>query len=181
MGRPSSASTIPSSAPASGTQPLGEKTDLNLKLSKQTVVPGENLQVSLQAPYDGYGLIAIEREKTFAWKWFRASRGMSVQEIQIPADFSGYGYVNVSFVRSLTSTEVYASPLSYAAAPFRCIPPQREIKLALDVPKRSKPGDKLPIKIRADRNCKLVVFAVDTGILQVSDYRNARPAGLAIP
>ena len=154
---------------------LGEKTDLNLKLSKQTVVPGENLQVSLQAPYDGYGLIAIEREKTFVWKWFRASRGMSVQQIQIPADFSGYGYINVSFVRSLTAPEVYASPFSYAAVPFRCIPPQREIKLALDVPKRSKPGDKLPIKIRADRNCKLVVFAVDTGILQVSDYETPDP------
>jgi len=158
-----------------GSPALGEKTDLNLKLSKKTVIPGENLQVSLQAPYDGYGLIAIEREKTVSWKWFRASRGMSVQEIQVPANFSGYGYVNVSFVRSLSSTEVYASPLSYAAAPFRCIPPQREIKLALDVPKRSKPGDKLPIKIRADRNCKVVVFAVDTGILQVSDYQTPDP------
>jgi alpha-2-macroglobulin len=158
-----------------GNPALGEKTDLNLKLSKKTVIPGENLQVSLQAPYDGYGLIAIEREKAVTWKWFRASRGMSVQEIQVPATFSGYGYVNVSFVRSVSSNEVYASPLSYAAAPFRCIPPQREIKLALEVPKRSKPGDKLPIKIRADRNCKVVVFAVDTGILQVSNYETPDP------
>jgi len=154
---------------------LGEKTDLNLKLSKKTVVPGESLQVSLQAPYDGYGLISIEQNKAFAWRWFRASRGMSVQEIQIPANFSGYGYINVSFVRSLSSTEVYAAPLSYAAVPFRCIPPQREIKLSLEAPKRSKPGEKLPIKIQADRNCKVVVFAVDTGILQVSDYETPDP------
>jgi alpha-2-macroglobulin len=154
---------------------LGEKTDLNLKLSKKTVAPGENLQVSLQAPYDGYGLIAVERDKTYAWKWFRASRGMSVQEIQVPANFTGYGYINVSFVRSLNSQEVYASPLSYAAVPFKCVPPQREIKLALEAPKRSKPGDKLPIKVRADRNCKLVLFAVDTGILQVSDYETPDP------
>src|SRR5260370_28291647 len=100
---------------------------------------------------------------------------MAVTEIQVPGNFSGYGYVNDSLVRSLSSAEVYASPLSYAAAPFRCIPPQREIKLALDVPKRSKPGDKLPIKIRADRNCKVVVFAVDTGILQVSNYETPDP------
>jgi uncharacterized protein YfaS (alpha-2-macroglobulin family) len=154
---------------------LGEKTDLNLKLNKQMVAPGENLQVSLQAPYDGYGLIAVERDKTYAWKWFRASRGMSVQEIQIPATFSGYAYINVSFVRGLNSPEVYASPLSYAAAPFKCVPPQREIKVSLEAPKRSKPGEKLPIKVRADRNCKLVVFAVDTGILQVSDYETPDP------
>ncbi|MBV8100708.1 MAG: hypothetical protein JOZ31_16295, partial [Verrucomicrobia bacterium] len=154
---------------------LGEKTDLNLKLSKKTVAPGDNLEVSLQAPYDGYGLIAVERDKTYAWKWFRASRGMSVQEIQIPANFSGYAYINVSFVRGINSPEVYASPLSFAAAPFKCVPPQREIKLSLDAPKRSKPGDKLPIKVRADRNCKVVVFAVDTGILQVSDYETPDP------
>jgi|GEM_PF-2990070 len=154
---------------------LGEKTDLNLKLSKKTVAPGESLQVSLQAPYDGYGLIAVERDKTYAWKWFRASRGMSVQDIQIPANFSGYAYINVSFVRGLNSPEVYASPLSYAAAPFKCVPPQREIKVSLEAPKRSKPGEKLPIKVRADRNCKLVVFAVDTGILYVSDYATPDP------
>jgi alpha-2-macroglobulin len=154
---------------------LGEKAALNLKLSKKAVTPGENVQVSLQAPYDGYGLIAVERDKTYAWKWFRASRGMSVQEVQIPANFSGYGYINVSFIRSLSSPEVYTSPLSYAAAPFRCVPPQREIKLALEAPKRSKPGDKLPIKVRADRNCKLIVYAVDTGILQVSDYETPDP------
>ena len=154
---------------------LGEKTDLNLKLSKKTIVPGENLQVTLQAPYDGYGLITIEREKAFAWKWFHASRGMSVQEIQIPATFTGYGYVNVSFVRGLDSPEVYAPPLSYAAAPFTCIPAQRQIKLSLDVPKRSKPGEKLPIKISADRNCKVVIYAVDIGVLQVSDYQTPDP------
>jgi len=154
---------------------LGEKTDLNLKLSKSKVVPGENLQVSLQAPYDGYGLITIEREKTFAWKWFRATRGMSLQEIQIPADFAGYGYINVSFVRSLSAPEIYASPLSYAVAPFRCVPAQRQIKLSMEVPKTSKPGEKLPIKLQADRTCKVIVFAVDIGILQVSDYQTPDP------
>ena len=154
---------------------LGEKTDLRLTLSKKSVKPGEELQLSLQAPYDGYGLITVEREKTVAWKWFQAAHGASIQTITIPADFEGFGYINVSFVRSLNAPEVYTSPLSYAVAPFRCIPSQRRINLTLEVPKTAKPGEKLAIKLRADRPCKAVIYAVDIGILQISDYETPDP------
>ncbi len=151
--------------------------ELRLVLTNNKIAPGDSLEMSVEAPFEGYGLITIERNRVFAWKWFRANTRTSVQTIEIPKDFEGSGYVNVSFVRSLNSSEIYTTPLSYAVAPFQAIPPQRKINLSLEVPRKAKPGDKLTIRIKADRDCNVAVYAVDIGILQVSDYELPDPLG----
>ncbi len=161
----------------SGAVALDHDGELRLALTNAKVAPGDSLEVSVEAPFEGYGLITIERQRVFAWKWFRTDTRTSVQTIEVPKDFAGSGYVNVNLVRSLNSSEIYTTPLSYGVIPFQAIPPQRKINLALDVPKKAKPGDKLVIKIRADRDCRAVVYAVDIGILQVSDYVLPDPLG----
>lgn len=161
----------------SGAVALDHEGELRLALATAKVTPGDRLEMSVEAPFEGYGLITIERNRVFAWKWFQAETRTSVQTIEIPKDFAGSGYVNVSFVRSLNSSEIYTTPLSYAVVPFQAIPPQRKINLSLDAPKKAKPGDKLTIKIKADRGCKVAIYAVDIGILQVSDYELPDPLG----
>jgi uncharacterized protein YfaS (alpha-2-macroglobulin family) len=161
----------------SGAVAMDHDGELRLTLTTNKVAPGDILEMSVEAPFEGYGLITIERDRVFSWKWFRAGTRTSVQTIEIPKDFEGSGYVNVSFVRSLSSSEIYTTPLSYAVAPFQATPPQRKINVSLDAPKKAKPGDKLTIKIRADRDCRVAVYAVDIGILQVSDYETPDPLG----
>ena len=161
----------------SGAIALDHDGQLRLALTTNQVAPGDTLEMSVEAPFEGYGLITIERDRVFAWKWFRAETRASVQTIEVPKGFAGSGYVNISFVRSLNSSEVYVTPLCYAVAPFQATPPQRKINLSLDTPKKAKPGDKLTIKIKADRDCKVVIYAVDIGLLQVSDYELPNPLG----
>ena len=86
------------------------KGNLRLKLEKEHYQPGETIKMSLSTPYSGTGLITIERENVLTHAWFTAQAGESVQEIQIPEQFEGRGYVNVSFVRSLDSEAVYMNP-----------------------------------------------------------------------
>jgi alpha-2-macroglobulin len=161
----------------SGAVALDHDGELRLALTNKKVAPGDTLAMSVEAPFEGYGLITIERNRVFAWKWFRAEAKTSVQAIEIPKDFEGPGYINVSFVRSLNSSEIYTTPLGYAVAPFQATPPQRKINLSIDAPKKAKPGDKLTIKIKAGRDCKVAIYAVDIGILQVSDYELPDPLG----
>ncbi|NIU74363.1 MAG: hypothetical protein GWN71_12480, partial [Gammaproteobacteria bacterium] len=71
------------------------------------------------APYTGAGLITIERDKVYAFKWFRAETTTSVQHIRVPAGLEGNGYVNVALVRALDAEEIFTRPLSYAVAPFK--------------------------------------------------------------
>jgi alpha-2-macroglobulin len=149
--------------------------ELRLALTSAKAAPGDTLEMTVEAPFAGYGLITIERNRVFAWKWFRADTQTSIQNIEIPKNFEGSGYVNVSFVRSLNSNDIYSAPLCYAVVPFQAISPHHKINLSLDVPKNVKPGDKLGIRIKADRDCRVIVYAVDIGILQVSDYELPNP------
>lgn len=51
------------------------KSDLRLILDKKDCRPGETLKMHLSLPYEGTGLITIERDTVLAHKWFQAKAG----------------------------------------------------------------------------------------------------------
>lgn len=156
---------------------LERNAELQLTLDKKDYAPGDEIEVSIRAPYVGGGLITIERDKVFAQTWFKTTTTASVQKIRLPKDFEGNGYVNVQFIRDPASDEIFMSPLSYGVAPFATSLAQRTQALRLIAPELSKPGQPMKIKLASDRPTRAVVFAVDEGILQVARYKNADPLG----
>jgi alpha-2-macroglobulin len=154
---------------------LENSSELDVKLDRTQYKSGEEIAISITAPYVGHGLITIERDKVYAYQWFQTKNPGSVQHIVVPPDFEGSGYINVAFVRAIDSKEIFVSPLSYGVAPFTANIEKRRLKIDLETPARSKPGEKLHIAYRADRPCKIVLFAVDQGILQVTDYKTPDP------
>ena len=149
---------------------LEHNAELQVKLDRPTYNTGAEIAVSIVAPYAGSGLITIERDRVYAQAWFKTDATSSVQRIRVPEGFEGSGYVNVAFVRALDSKEIFASPLSYAVVPFTANAEKRRLKVELDTPAIAKPGEPFRIRYRTERASKIVVFAVDEGILQVSDF-----------
>ncbi len=143
---------------------------LKLKLDKKTYQPGETIEANIVAPYIGSGLITIESDKVHAHQWFSTSTKSSIQKITLPQDLEGNAYVNVTFVRSMASKEIFTSPLSYAVVPFEINSDKRRVHIDLNVSQRVKPGENLTIQYKTDKQAKIVVFAVDEGILQVAKY-----------
>ena len=148
---------------------------LELSLAQSTVKAGQDLQLHIKAPYPGAGLITIERDEIYAHRWFKTKGNATVVPIRAPPNFEGNGYVVVTLARETGSTDVYSDPLSYAVATFRTQAHRRAVKLELAVPSTAKPGEPLPIELKADRPVKAVVFAVDEGILQVARYQTPDP------
>ncbi len=148
---------------------------LQLALKSGDVAPGGEIEMQIKAPYTGNGLVTIEREKVYAWKWFHTSETASVQKIKVPADLEGGGYVSVSFVRDSASPEVFMSPLSYATLPFSISRGKRALNLKVASEDLVKPGAALTMKVSADRKGRAVVFAVDDGILRVAHYHAPDP------
>ena len=159
------------------TRTLDRNAELQLTLKNKDVSPGEDIEISVRAPYVGAGLITIERDKVYAHQWFKAGTEASVQKIRLPADFEGNGYVTVQFIRDIGSSEIFMSPLSYGTIPFSANLGKRTNKLAIDAPAKVKPGEVLKIKLTASKPTRAVVFAVDEGILQVARYQMADPLG----
>lgn len=154
---------------------LEKNAELEIKLNAKEYNAGDEIAVSVTAPYSGYGLITIEREKVYGYNWFQTNTPSSIQNIRLPQGFEGSGYVNVAFVRALDSKEIFVSPLSYGVVPFTANIENRRLKIDLQAAAKAKPGEPLHIGYKTDRRSKIVIFAVDQGILQVTDYKTPDP------
>jgi uncharacterized protein YfaS (alpha-2-macroglobulin family) len=156
---------------------LEKNAELKLALKKSDVEAGEELEMQIKAPFTGAGLITIERDKVYAWKWFRADTTASIETMRVPEGLEGGGYVSVSFIRDPGSPEVFMSPLSYGVVPFSVSRAKRKLALEVKVPDSMKPGQPLKLRYHADRPAKVVLFAVDEGILRVAGYHTPDPLG----
>ena len=149
---------------------LEKDAELTLALNGSSFEPGQEIELEITAPYTGAGLITIEREKVYGFRWFQSESNTTVQKIRVPEGLEGNAYVNVAFVRALDSPEVFVSPLSYAVAPFSINRDARRIDIDLKAPELARPGEELSIAYSASKPSRLVVYAVDEGILQVAKY-----------
>lgn len=160
---------------ANTSRTLDRNAELQLNLNKQTYKPGEEIEVSIRAPYTGAGLITIERDKVYTHTWFLTNTTSSVQRIRIPEELEGNAYVNVQFVRSINSEEIYMSPLSYGVVPFNISLDKRRIDMDIATPKQVEPGEMIPITVQLNRPARVIVYGVDEGILQVARYKQPMP------
>ena len=156
---------------------LDRSAELEITLNKEDYQAGEFMDVFIKAPYAGAGLITVERDKVYSYQWFRSTGSSTVQRVRVPAELEGNGYVNVSFVRSRDSREIFMSPLSYGAVPFSVSRERRTNRVTLEVPDEAKPGEPFPIRYSSSRPGRIVVYAVDEGILQVASYDTPDPLG----
>jgi len=154
---------------------LERDAELQLIVNGDNFLPGEDIGMEITAPYTGVGLITIERDRVYTHKWFRTDTNTTVQTIRVPDNLEGNAYVNIAFVRELDSPEIYVSPLSYAVAPFSINHSARAIEIDLDVPELVRPGDELEISYSTSRDARIVIYAVDEGILQVARYNTPDP------
>jgi uncharacterized protein YfaS (alpha-2-macroglobulin family) len=154
---------------------LDRNAELQITLSKHDYAPGEPVEISLRAPYEGSGLITIERDRVYAHAWFTSKTTNSIQHITVPAGFEGNGYINVQYIRDPSSNEIFMSPLSFGVAPFSVNVDARRNALKVDAPDLAKPGTTVTFRVHAAHPAKVVVFAVDEGILQVAHYKLGDP------
>jgi hypothetical protein len=157
------------------TRALDKNAELQVKLGKSDYAAGEEIELHITAPYTGAGLITIERDRVYAHQWFKTTTTSSVQRIRVPANLEGNGYVNVTFVRAMDSPEIFMSPLSYAVAPFSVSRERRTNPITLEHSELVRPGEAFKIRYRSARPGRIMLIAVDEGILQVARYQTPDP------
>lgn len=148
---------------------------LRVKADKNTYAAGEEISLFMQLPYDGTGLITVEREGVEAAAWFTAKAGETMQKITVPNGFEGRGFVNVTFVRSSGSPDVYREPSTSAIVPFTASIKQRDLAIKLTAPETLKPADVLRAHVTAREKGRIAVFAVDEGVLQLTRFATPSP------
>lgn len=148
---------------------------LDIRLSKENYKRGEDIEVAVLAPYTGAGIITLETDKVETFRWFKAETLSSVQTLPVPENFEGKGFVSVHFIRGLDSKEIFATPFAYAVKAVTVDLDQRLNTITLSAPDVIKPGETLPITYQTEVPGKIVVFAVDEGILNFARYQLPDP------
>lgn len=156
---------------------MDKNAELQVKLNKNDYFPDEVIEMSIKAPYAGAGLITIETDKVHTHKWFETTQESTVQHIRIPKNLEGTGYVNVTFLRDISSKEVFTSPLSYAVKPFSIDKSKRRVDITLENKAIVRPGKTMDISFSTSKPARIAIFAVDEGILQVARYKTPDPLG----
>jgi len=154
---------------------LNKREQLKVQLNKEIYQPGDEIEILVESPFLGQGLITIERDKIYAFKWFRLKNLNTVERIRIPSNLLGNGYVNVAVVKSLDSPEIYLKPFAAAIAYFKVEESRHHLPVQLNTPKQIAPGSSLKIQVATAEKAKTIVFAVDEGILNVARYRDPDP------
>ena len=151
---------------------IDKDANLDLKLNSKEYSTGDEIEMQISAPYAGYGLITIERDQVYAYKWFKTDTLSTIEKIKLPDTVEGNAYINVALFRSLNSAEIYMSPLSYAAVPFAINKVARKLDIDLDVPQKVKSGNDLVIKYQTKEDSQIILYGVNQGILQVARYND---------
>lgn len=141
---------------------------------------GENIKVALKTPYEGTGLITLERDRVFAEKWFRADKGDSVQYIEIPNNLEGKAYLNVLYFRTISDREIFVEPCASVVLPFTVDVSKRKLGIDVTVGNGEKDfiarsGQDFAVQVKTDEPAKVLVYAVDEGITQLTDYQCPDP------
>lgn len=154
---------------------IDKSAELAVKLNKKDYKAGEFVEMNIRAPYSGAGLITVETDRVVSYQWFNSNQESSVQRIRLPNDIEGNGYINVTYMRDVSSVDIFTNPLSYAVEPFSIDRSQRRIDITLKTEDVVRPGKPMSIEYRSSKPAKMIVFAVDEGILQVANYRLPDP------
>ncbi len=157
---------------------FGEKAEATMlmRLNKQDYTPGETVEVSLTLPYAGTGLITLEREKVYTAEWFTAEAGSLTRSITIPAGLEGRAYINVAFFRSLKDSRIFMEPLANSVMPLTVNMDNLNLKLNIQAPQKVLPGSSFDITVQTVKPAKAIVYAIDEGILSLTDYATPNPA-----
>lgn len=158
---------------APGTPLAGGK--MRMRLDKKHYKAGDTINIALSLPYAGSGLITLERSGVEAFAWFQAKAGDSVWQLRVPENFEGKGYIVASFARSVDSPEIYMSPYTFAIESFMSNMAVRDMALKMVAPKQVTPGSELKIAISSAQKGKAIIYAVDEGILQLTNYQMPKP------
>lgn len=151
------------------------ESELEIKLSKTDYNAGEEIEVEVKSPYQGAGLITIERDKVYSSKWFQMESSSKTVKIRLPRTIEGNAYINVLVIKSTKAKEILANPISYQVANFSINRDKRKLQVDVSHESLIKPDQTLKIKYQTNQKSKLILFGVDEGILQVAKYETPNP------
>lgn len=160
---------------------LGGKTPsiLRVHLDEKEIPAGGTVSASVASPFEGFGLLTLESDKLHAAEWVKVKAGENRLELPVPAGVEGRAYWRLSLVRAKSEDSRLIEPYVEATLPLSIAPKARDLGLTAKLPEtiEIRPGSEgsTEFKLYAKEKGKAIVWAVDEGILSLTNYRTPDP------
>jgi len=154
-------------------QPTKELAKAKIKLNQKVYKKGDLLNVDVSSVLkSGIGIITVESEKVKKYKVVNIENNVANAKFDLDFDFEGL-YVTASIMRVAdndvlpfrTYDKVYAkADKSYRAT-----------NVSIEAPKVVKSNSKFKTTVKTEPNAEVTLFAVDEGVLQVTNQKLKSP------
>lgn len=148
---------------------------LRLETDRADYGAGETARLNLVSPFDGMALLTLESDRILTSKWVPVKRGANTAELPLPADVSGRAWLYASLVRSAAEAPRWLKAYARTARPVMLNLKARTLGITLDAPTHATDPRKLTVTVKTDAPSRVFLWAVDEGILSLTDYRTPSP------
>jgi len=155
--------------------------NLQIGLDKEAYAPGDTARLSFEAAGNGQALIAVMGERLIETREIAVTAGRVDVDLTVSGDWGAGAYVSVTLMRGSAATghqPARAIGLAWAGVD----PGARRLAVSFEAPEIARPAQSLDLPLRIaglapGEEARVVVAAVDVGILNVTAYEPPDPAG----
>ncbi len=153
---------------------------LEIALDKPEYMPGEGMTVAVTARTAGKVTLNVIGERLLATVTQEVRPGTARVKVPVGSDWGTGAYVVATLRRPLDAKEQRMPGRAIGVQWFSVNRQARTLAVTMDVPKLTRPGTalRIPVKIgglAAGEEARIVVAAVDVGILNLTNYRPPAP------
>ncbi len=152
---------------------------VGLQLDKPSYRPGEIARLTVEVPFPGQLLLTTETDGVIWSKVFSMKETKARLEVPMPKRMPGGAFVTASIVRALDFDSPDWKPhRAYGMVRAKTDFEAHCLDVGLEVPKKVLPGERISVRatVPDGRSSHVHIWAVDEGVLSVTDYRTPDPA-----
>ena len=156
---------------------------LRIELDKSACMVGQSARLSLDAPFDGQGLVVVQGGSIWQAIPVQIRNGHGVAEIPVKAEWYPNVWIEATVIHAIKDEREQVYPISsFAMTGLKVLDPKRQIVVDLPgLPEEVRPGKPFSVQIQTTSldgkpvAAEVTLAAVDEGIHAITGYRNPDP------
>ncbi len=147
---------------------------IEVKADKDTYSPKEQAQLLFTAPFDGKLLVTIERNQVLDYYNLELKDKTAQLEIDLGNDYIPNIFITATAFKPSSKKQI---PLTVAHGyhMVKVLDPDNELTIDITAAEKSRSGKKQHINLQTQEGAKVWLYAVDEGILQLTNYQTPNP------
>ncbi len=155
---------------------------LQVALDREKYVPGETAKLRVSARFAGELQVAIGADRLVQIIEVSVPEGASEVEVPVKGEWGAGAYVTATLFRPGSAQQSRMPMRAIGTIWLQIVPDSRELKVALALPEKTRPGERLQIPVTVSgmgtgETAHLTVAAVDVGILNLTRFKAPDPVG----